>query len=198
MRSLYWSGNKNSKNEDSDKKQQSVEVVSNHIYFYNEVEEEPILNLNKAIKETTNKIINQANAIDADNPKIYLHINSPGGEIFCGFAAMDTILLNPVQITTIAEGQASSAASLMSMVGKRRLITRHSYILIHQISTGFMGKHDELEDEVKNMEKFMAMLKKVYLEYTKIPSEMLDEILKHDLYFNAEESIKFGLADEII
>ena len=43
---------------------------------------------------------------------------------------------------------------------------------------------------MENLDKFMAMIKKIYKEYTKLPMSKLNEILKHDLYFDAEDALK--------
>ena len=71
-------------------------------------------------------------------------------------------------------------------------------MLIHQLSSFCWGKHSEFIDEIENQKKLMGMIKDIYKKYTKVPMSKLDEILKHDLWFNAEECIKYGLVDEII
>jgi len=60
------------------------------------------------------------------------------------------------------------------------------------------GKYEEFKDEMQNLDKIMEMIKQVYKEYTKIPMSKLDEILKHDLWFEADECLEYGLVDEII
>ena len=59
-------------------------------------------------------------------------------------------------------------------------------------------KYEEFKDEIKNLDKLMTMIRKVYEEYTQIPMEKLEGILKHDLWFDADECKKYGLVDEII
>ena len=44
----------------------------------------------------------------------------------------------------------------------------------------------------------METIKRVYKEYTKVPEKKLDEILKHDLMWDAETCLKYGLIDNII
>jgi ATP-dependent protease ClpP protease subunit len=111
---------------------------------------------------------------------------------------MDTIIQSKVPINTVVDGCAASAATLMSVVGHRRYITKHSYILIHQLSSIFWGNYEQLKDDMENSDKFMKMIKSIYKEHTKIPMKKLDEILKHDLWFTAEEALQYGLVDEII
>ena len=44
----------------------------------------------------------------------------------------------------------------------------------------------------------MEMIKKLYKEYTKVPDKELDEILKHDLWWDAEKCLEYGLVDKIL
>ena len=51
---------------------------------------------------------------------------------------------------------------------------------------------------MKNSEILMKRLREIYEERTKIPSKKLNELLKHDLWWDAETCLKYGLVDEII
>ena len=44
----------------------------------------------------------------------------------------------------------------------------------------------------------MEMIKKLYKEYTKVPDKELDEILKHDLWWDAKKCLDYGLIDKIL
>jgi ATP-dependent protease ClpP protease subunit len=44
----------------------------------------------------------------------------------------------------------------------------------------------------------MKTIKDYYKEKTKIPASELDEILKHDVWWNAKKCLKYGLVDAII
>jgi ATP-dependent protease ClpP protease subunit len=85
----------------------------------------------------------------------------------------------------------------MSIVATKRFMNKHSRILIHQLSSSLWGKYSEIEDEKLNLDNNMKTIKEIYLQYTKIPKAKLNEILKHDIFFDATECIKYGLVDEI-
>ena len=101
-------------------------------------------------------------------------------------------------VYTYIDGFAASAATLISVAGKKRFITKNSIMLIHQLSSGNEGKFQEMDDNMRNMENFMHKIKVIYGESTSIPEEELDEILKHDLWLDAETCKRYGLIDEII
>ena len=60
------------------------------------------------------------------------------------------------------------------------------------------GKYEELKDHMENNDLFMRIITDVYEEHAKIPKRKLKEILKRDLWFDAETCLDYGLVDEII
>lgn len=176
-----------------------VETTNNRVYYYSEVSRPKILVLNKSLKNLSDNLINQAQLLSLEEPaQIYLHINSFGGSVFAGLSAVDYIKSSDVPVTTIVEGCAASAATLMSCVGAHRQMRSSAFMLIHQISSGLWGKYEELKDDMENCDLFMRIIKDIYDEHTKIPKKKLREILKHDLWFDAETCLEYGLIDEII
>lgn len=175
-----------------------VEAEGNTIYFYSEVDPESVMRLNKELREMDKQ--HQRIAVDLDlkePPPINIHIHSTGGELFSGFAGCDAILNCVSPVHTRIEGCAASAATLISLAGDHRSIGPNSFILIHQLSSGFWGKHDEWEDELTNLDNLMEQVKAIYLEHTKISYDELVKILKKDLWFDAETALSYGLVDEI-
>ena len=178
-----------------------LEVANNRIYFYSEIDRASILTLNKNLRDMHSDHISFAQRAGIDTPiPIRLHINSYGGSAFAGLAGMDEILSvsKEVPIYTIVDGCCASAATFLSVVGTKRFINKHAFMLIHQLSGIAWGKYEELKDEMISIEKIMKMIKDLYAERTNLPEKKIDEILKHDIWFTAEECLQYGLVDEII
>ena len=175
-----------------------VEKVETTLFFYAEVYRDNILKLNKELTTLNNQILYQSIITKHEPAEIFLNIQSYGGSIFSGLSAMDTIAKSGIKVNTIVDGCAASAATLLSVAGHTRYIKEHSYILIHQLSSVFWGNYEQLKDDMENSNKFMAMLKTISNERTKIPMKKLNEILKHDLWFTAQEALQYGLVDEIL
>lgn len=180
-----------------------VEVSNSRIYYYSGVNDEKILDLNKALRDGLIRC--KHNSIVSEQPtyqssKLFVHIQSYGGSIFAGVAGMDTILetRNEVPVNTIVEGVAASAGTFLSVVGTRRYMRKHAYMMIHQLSSGMWGKYADIKDEVQNLDRLMDMIRGVYKEYTKVPIKELDGILKRDIYWDSEKCKRFGLVDEVI
>ena len=71
-------------------------------------------------------------------------------------------------------------------------------MLIHQLSSGMWGKYEDMKEDLENCDLLMKTIKTIYEEHTKIPKKQLEEILKHDLWWDAKTCLKYGLVDEII
>ena len=86
----------------------------------------------------------------------------------------------------------------MSIAGTKRYIKQNGFILIHQLSSIMVGKYSEMKEEISNMDMFMFKIKEAYKKFTKVPEEALDEILRHDIWWDADKAKEYGLIDEII
>jgi len=167
----------------------NIKVFENEIYFYEEVTDETILNLNIELR----KLARQKPA------SITLFINSTGGDVFAGFSALDHIRGSPVPVTTVADGLCCSAATLLLLGGSTRLVKEHSHVLIHQISTesSAWAKFEDLKDEIKNLETLMSKMVDVYRQCTELPEKKLTRMMKHDIYLSSDQCIKYGIASGI-
>lgn len=181
-----------------------IEVSQSHIWFYTDVTNESALYLNKTL--LTMAQANLSYAVDGllrrtQPGPIWLHINSGGGSVYDGLSIADTILQiisMEVPVITIVEGYAASAATFFSIVGSTRLIRRNAYMLVHQISATSWGKYTYLADNYENNKQIMEHVKTMYKKYTKIPDSEIDEILKHDLFWDSKKCKKYGLVNDII
>jgi len=199
--------NENEVSEECDEpKMISIEKISNDsnpqgnkIYYYTDVSRDSILNLNRQIDELTKQMkTTQFTYNLPEPPSIEIHICSDGGDIFAAMASVDKIMDNPIPVNTYCEGLVASAATLLSVAGKKRYITKSSCMLVHQVSSGLWGNYMEFKDEIKNLELIMNLIKGVYLKKTKFNGQELENLLSHDLYLNAEKCVEYGLVDEII
>ena len=195
----YWGEKKQSvKKTNGDPNEKHISVQDNKIYFYSGVNRNSCVELNKKIGELESKSLTLSKTLGILPPQIKLLINSGGGSITAGISSMDTILRTKVPVYTYVDGFAASAATFLSVVGEKRYMSRNSYMLVHQLSSNFWGKYSEFEDEKQNLDLMMKTIKDIYKKYTKLPMKKLDEILKHDLMWDAQTCLQYGMIDEII
>lgn len=126
-------------------------------------------------------------------PRVHLYIQSYGGDVFAGLSAMAHIRNNRVPITTIADGMVASAATLLLLGGSTRYIMPYSHVLIHQLSTGFFGKHQDLLDESKNASNIMRSLSNIYLAETSLGERRIAKLMAKELDLTTDQCINFGI-----
>lgn len=193
-------------NENSLSSEDVVEVVDNHIYFYCDVNTKNILELNKAILKLNKTLVSLKNStnieygVNMNDLVIYLHINSLGGYVTDAFSGVDTIISSKIPIYSIIEGYAASAATFLSVVCSKRYITKHSSVLIHQLSGGYWGTYQQMTDDMKNSTYLQKKIMSLYMDYTKgkMKKDKLEELLKRDIMLNFKKCKKLGLVDDLI
>lgn len=177
----------------------SIRALENKIFFYDDISNETVLELNRILMEVDIKLQNTKNILgDCFDPTIHLHMKTDGGCIFSAITTMDMIPTLKSKVYTYVDGCVASAGTFISSAGHKRLISKNSYILIHQLSGDMYGKFSEMEDQMYNYVNLMKMIKNVYKKNTKIPMKKLDELLSRDLWLSAEECLQYGIVDEIL
>lgn len=166
------------------------------VYFYCDVNEESVAELVQTLKkvEIDARLALTKVGLYDQMPRITVHIKSDGGDLYSGLAAMDFMRNMDADVTTYAEGCVASAATFLFFGGSPRIVRRNAYVLFHQIGSEFWGKFEEMKDEMRQCEKLMRHIKKIYLRETEIPEEKLDQMLKRDVYMSYKKCIKYGVS----
>ena len=192
---LVISSNLSEDKEDSD---EIVEVIDNNIYFYSDVTTKSCYTLIKSLKNLDIKLQVTTLKSDIKDTHINLHIHSYGGDLFGAFAVIDQITNLKTPVHSYISGIAASAATIISVVCHKRYIYKHSYMLIHELSSCFWGKFSEIEEDFENNKKFMQDIKQIYKDHSNVNRRKLNDILKHDVWWDAKTCLDVGLVDEII
>jgi ATP-dependent Clp protease protease subunit len=168
----------------------------NHVYLYVPITDKSVLNISSRIN-FLNKAENNR-GVYVKPKAIVLHINSPGGNLFSGIALMNVIHNSRIPVITYVEGMAASAATFVLVIAKYRIIAPEAVVLIHQLSTSQGGQHEAITFQAKVNDELMKIMTNFYTNYTKIPEKKLKEVLRHDIYFNSNECLKYGIVDKVM
>ena len=183
--------------EDEEEASDEIYREDNHVYFYTEINRSTVSRLNGILREAEEYCVIMGLRLRMESVPIYLHIYSEGGSIHSAFSAIDVIRRLKVPVYSVIEGATASAGTLISIVCEKRLICPLGHMLIHQLSSACWGKMAEITDEYNNLKDLMKKIRELYLQYTRLSSKKLDELLRHDLWLDANQSISYGLADEV-
>ena len=106
-------------------------------------------------------IVKQLKEIPED-AAITVHINSNGGEVKEGLGIYNA--LKGRNVTTVCEGFAVSAASVVFCAGKTRIMQPASLLFIHQALMATIGNADELEKDAQDLRKITEAIVNSYKE----------------------------------
>jgi len=139
--------------------------------------------------------------IDKEKP-ITVIINSPGGDVFSGFAIFDTMKLIKAPVITLVVGFAASMGSIIMLGSKKgkRYATKNSKVLIHQPLIGgvFQGRATEIEIQAKEIQETKERIINLYVEETGQPKEKIAKDIEMDYWMTAEDALQYGLIDKIV
>ena len=153
--------------------------------------------------ELTQKVLGQILLLEQEDPEapVTVFINSPGGEMFSGYAIFDTLRFISCPITTIVAGFAASMGSILSLAADkgRRFAMPQAKILIHQpLLMGYQGRAADCEIQAREILKTREHLINLYCEYTGRDYDEIKQAIDRDNWFTAEEALDFGLLDKVV
>jgi ATP-dependent Clp protease, protease subunit len=155
-----------------------AEIVE-HIFRYN--------------KEDNDKGI----AVEERKP-VKIFINCYGGDVHACFSVIETIKLSKTPVYTYNVGKAFSAGGLILMAGHKRFTYKDAVVLIHQGSSGAQGTTGQVVDQVEFQKRMEERIKEYILTTTKITPEQYKDKYKEEWFFFGDESIEFGVTDELV
>jgi ATP-dependent Clp protease protease subunit len=171
--------------------------------IYSRLLKDRIIFLGSDVNEmTANVIVAQLLFLQAQDAKkdIFFYINSPGGSVYDALAIYDTMQYITNDIQTVGIGiQASAAAFLLSSGTKgKRFILANSTVMIHQPSSGTRGKVTDMEIDLHESLRIKHRLNQIMAKNTGQKVEKIQHDMERDKWMDADESLKYGLVDQVI
>lgn len=158
--------------------------------------------LSGEIKEdTAEDIISRLLILEAESrDPVTIYIDSPGGDVYAGFAIFDTIRFIDAPVYIVGAGLVASAAALvlLAVPKERRTGLPHSSYLIHQPSSGMRGVATDIEIHAAELAKTRARLNEIIAGQTGTPLDKVARDTERDYWLNPEEAVEYGLISRVI
>jgi len=155
------------------------------------------------IKEFSDVISKYYKTNDEDDEfTITYVVDSPGGSVtsvlkFIDFLNITKKKYKNIKFESIISGLAASAGTIMSVVADKRYMTKNASAMIHELSSGNMGRFTQLVSYTKYLQQLHDSLVNAYLPKCNLTKEQLEELLKNDTWYSPEEYLAHGFIDEI-
>lgn len=149
-----------------------------------------------------NSVIAQLLFLQMQDPKkdIHIYINSPGGSVTAGLAIYDTMQFMTCDVNTYCIGICASMGSVLLTAGTKgkRFALPNSHVMIHQVSGGAQGTASDVERTIGFMFNLKKRLNGVLAHHTGKTVEEIERDSDRDNYMSAEESVAYGLVDNVL
>lgn len=135
-----------------------------------------------------------------DITPIHLYVSSFGGSVHGALALIDIMNHMKPAVHTYSLGHSMSAGAWIVSQGTPgfRYAFPNSTLMIHQVSSGGMGKIDDLEISTKETKRLNTLLVAMLAKATGKSPSKINKDTKQDLYLSAQDALKYGLVDKII
>lgn len=133
---------------------------------------------------------------EVDTPLV-VHINSYGDEVAEGLAMYNLLKQHKHEVTTICEGFACSAASVIFMAGTKRIMPKTSLLLIHNAWSNTAGDSVALKKAAEDLEKITMPSIEIYKSVSNLDENKIREMMDREEWITADEALAYGFATEI-
>lgn len=134
---------------------------------------------------------------------IEIMLNTDGGDTSQGFAIYDKIREMEGSVTITVYGECSSMGAWILQAADKRVMTKHSYLMIHAGEAELAGTSDVIKNwkEYYDREHTLCediLLEKIREKHPDFPRQKLQKMLKTDTILTPNQALELGLIDEII
>ena len=147
---------------------------------------------------SADRVLSQLNP---ESETIYIHFNTPGGDVYEGFRMYNGILNFKAntgkKVVGIVDSVCASIGTLVLAACDEIVMKTVSQMMIHNPHTKAEGDANKFRGIADQLDKIKHLLIGVYQKRTGLPEEKLWELYDNTTWLNASEAKQLGFADEV-
>ncbi len=171
----------------------------NEVYFYCGVTRRSVRALIRTMERL--RITEGMRAVKEGRPPrpVTLRISSEGGSLHDGLAAHDWLRARFPDLVTVADGLCASAGTFLLLAGTDRRVQPNAFVLVHQLREEIGGTmtNTEIQDLATVNSGITGAMRRLYRAHTRIPDERLDTLFTREVYLDADECVRHGIAHRL-
>ena len=101
-------------------------------------------------------------------------------------------------VWTYVDGYAASAATLLSVYGEKRFMSKRSFLLIHQLSGSLFGTHSQMMFQAEQNSRLTEIGKEVYRRKTLLSDQQIETLFRTDQWLPSQTCLRYGIVDGIV
>ena len=139
--------------------------------------------------------------LNGDVKTFNILLNTPSGDVIETLGLIDFMKSQEkqgIKYNIIVRGAAMSAGALLRLWNGSRMASKHSKIMVHQLSTIVVGKLSDVKSNAKFSEELESDCNQLMAECTKKDKEYWENISSNDYFISAQQALELGIIDKII
>lgn len=132
-----------------------------------------------------------------DTPVLTVRINSYGGMVSEGLAVYNLLSDFKGHLRTVVDGFACSAASVIFMAGKERIVPESGLLMIHNAWKKAEGDSNAMKKAAEDLEKQTQPSINIYVSKTGLSEEKIKEMMDHETWITSKEAFELGFATNL-
>lgn len=128
---------------------------------------------------------------------VTVKINSPGGDVFEGFAIFNELRQHKAKVTVEVMGIAASAASYIAMAGDEIRMGLGTFLMIHNAWGVVIGNRNDLEAAAETLAQIDGAQIDIYESRTGLKRAEIEKYMDAETMFTAKDAVAKGFADSV-
>lgn len=171
-----------------------IDISQSLIYLHTDIEYGSLYDIMNNVN-----LILKCRPVERKNDPITISMNSFGGSVYEMFGIIDFIKNLPIKINVVVRGTAMSAAALiLACATGTRSASKHSQIMLHELSSESTGKLADIKASTAHLETIELAGNKLLAEATGKPISFWESKMKKDFYLTPEQALELNVIDLII
>lgn len=175
-----------------------VDDNTTELYVYGDIRKKNIIEKWFGLPTEATDAFTLKDALNAvDTPNLVVRINSYGGSVSEGLAIYSLLSNFKGHVTTVVDGFACSAASIIFMAGDTRVVPEQGLLMIHNAWSYAEGDSNAMKKMAEDLEKITQPSVNIYTSKTKLSEEEIKEKMDRETWITSKEAFEWGFATSI-
>jgi HK97 family phage major capsid protein len=123
---------------------------------------------------------------------VEVHLNSPGGDPYDGYAIYQALAGRP-GVTTVVDSLAASAASIIAMAGEQRLMAKYAQLMIHDAWALSDGNAADLRHMADRLDTVSGQIAGIYADTAGGSPDFWREQMRAETWYTPQQALDAGL-----
>jgi ATP-dependent Clp endopeptidase proteolytic subunit ClpP len=129
--------------------------------------------------------------------KVFLRINSPGGDVFDGTAIFNVIKRHEGEVISTIDGLAASMASVIALAADKVVMPDNAFMMIHNPWGISWGDAEDLRDYADILDKIKSQIANTYAAKSGKDIKEINDMMDAETWLTGTEAKEAGFVDEV-